>query len=144
MSQPYRIGWLNGKCVLVWRDAAGKRKRYSLGTRDPREATRRAPAVYAELTLPLGRSVAELWNAYVADRQGRAILITMTHTWKALLGRFGPMEGDRITIADCRAHIAETSPGRNQGWHPTDRARPSAYRAAVGGKAGADCEGAAN
>jgi integrase len=107
MSQPYRIGWLNGKCVLVWRDAAGKRKRYSLGTRDPREATRRAPAVYAELTLPLGRSVAELWNAYVADRQGRAILITMTHTWKALLGRFGPMEGDRITIADCRAHIAE-------------------------------------
>jgi hypothetical protein len=76
MSQPYRIGWLNGKCVLlVWRDAAGKRKRYSLGTGDPREATRRAPAVYAELTRPLGRSVAELWNAYVADRQGRAILI---------------------------------------------------------------------
>jgi hypothetical protein len=52
MSQPYRVGWLNGKCVLVWRDAAGKRKRYSLGTRDPREAQRRAPAVYAELTLP--------------------------------------------------------------------------------------------
>src|SRR5262249_20759887 len=107
MSQPYRIGWLNGKCVLVWRDAAGKRKRYSLGTGDPREAQRRAPAVYAELTRPIGKSVAELWAAYVADRQGRAILATMKHTWKALKGRFGPIAGDRITIADCRAHIEE-------------------------------------
>jgi integrase len=107
MSQPYRIGWLNGKCVLVWRDAAGKRKRYSLGTGDPREAARRAPAIYAELTRPLGRSVAELWAAYVADRQGRAILATMEHTWKALKDCFGPMAGDRITTVDCRAHIEE-------------------------------------
>jgi len=74
MSQPYRIGWLNGKCVLVWRDAAGTRKRYSLGTSDPREAQRRAPAAYAELTRPIGKTVADLWNAYVADRQGRPIL----------------------------------------------------------------------
>jgi integrase len=107
MSQPYRVGWLNGKCVLVWRDASGKRKRYSLGTTDPREAQRRAPAVYVELTRPLGKTVADLWEAYVADRQGRAILATMQHTWKALSHRFGPMEGDRITIADCRAHVEE-------------------------------------
>jgi integrase len=107
MSQPYRIGWLNGKCVLVWRDATGNRKRYRLGTGDPREAQRRAPAVFTELTRPLGTSVAELWKAYIADRQGRAILATMEHTWKALSGRFGPMCGDRITIADCRAHIEE-------------------------------------
>ena len=56
--------WLNGKCVLIWRDAAGARKRYSLGTSDPREAQRRAPAVHAELTRPIGKSVADLWNAY--------------------------------------------------------------------------------
>jgi integrase len=105
MSQPYRVGWLNGKCVLVWRDASGKRKRYSLGTADPREAQRRAPAVYVELTRPRGKTVADLWKAYVADRQGRAILVTMQHTWKALADRFGPMDGDRITIADCRAHM---------------------------------------
>jgi integrase len=107
MSQSYRIGWLNGKCVLIWRDAAGKRKRYALGTGDPREAQRRAPAVYAELTRPLGKSVAVLWKAYVADREGRAILATMEHTWKALSERFGPIAGDRITVADCRAHIEQ-------------------------------------
>jgi len=107
MSEPYRIGWLNGRCVIVWRDAAGRRKRYSLGTADPREARRRAPAIYAELTRPQGSTVAELWTAYVADRHGRAILATMAHTWKALRGRFGPMDGARITVADCRAHIEE-------------------------------------
>jgi integrase len=107
MSQPYRIGRLNGRCVLVWRDGTGKRKRYSLGTSDPREAQRRAPAVYAELTRPISKSVADLWNAYVADRQGRAILATMEHTWKALKDRFGPMEGERITAADCRTHVEE-------------------------------------
>src|SRR5262245_53316317 len=107
MSQSYRIGWLNGKCVLIWRDAAGKRKRYALGTGDPREAQRRAPAVYAELTGPVGKSVAVLWKAYVADREGRAILATMEHTWKALSERFGPIAGDRITVADCRAHIEQ-------------------------------------
>jgi hypothetical protein len=70
MSQPYRVGWLSGKCVLVWRDASGKRKRYSLGTADPREAQRRAPAVYVELTRPRGKTVADLWKAYVAIGKG--------------------------------------------------------------------------
>jgi len=36
---------------------------------------------------------------------GRAVVGTMEHTWKALKDRFGPMEGEAITIADCRAHI---------------------------------------
>ena len=107
MSQQYRIGWLNGKCVLVWRDAAGNRKRYALGTSDPREAQRRAPAVYTELTKPRGKTVAELWVAYTLDLGGRAITATMVHTWKALRDRFGPMAGDAVTVADCRAHIAD-------------------------------------
>jgi integrase len=106
-EQPYRIGWLNGKCVLVWRDASGKRKRHSLGTDDAREAQRRAPGLYFELTRPRGRTVQDLWSAYVADNQGKAIVVTMGHTWKALKGRFGPMDGERITSEDCRAHIAE-------------------------------------
>lgn len=38
---------------------------------------------------------------------GRAVVDTMKHTWKALAKRFGPMEADAITIADCRAHIEE-------------------------------------
>lgn len=48
----------------------------------------------------------ELWAGYTADMAGRAVVGTMTHTWKALSARFGPMEAERITIADCRAHVA--------------------------------------
>ena len=106
MSQSYRIGRLRGQCVIIWRDAAGTRKRTPLRTSDPREAERIAPAVFAELTRPKGKSVSALWSAYVADRKGQAILVTMHHTWKALRDRFGPMDGDRVTIADCRAHIS--------------------------------------
>jgi hypothetical protein len=106
-EQPYRVGWLNGKCVLVWRDTFGKRKRHALGTSDAREAQRRAPGLYAELTRPKGQTVQELWGAYVAGNQGKAILVTMGYTWKALKVRFGPMDGERITIEDCEAHIAE-------------------------------------
>jgi integrase len=99
----YRIGRLNGRlCLTWWRD--GKRHRYSLGTNDPREAERLAPALYAELTRPKGTTVDELWMAYVLDKEGHAVLGTMVHTWKALRDRFGPMEGAAVSVADCRAH----------------------------------------
>src|SRR4051812_23952003 len=102
----YSIGWLKGERVLVfWRD--GKRSRHRLGTADPREAERRAPAVYAELTRPKGKAVADLWQGYITDKSGRAVLVTMHHTWKALERRFSALSGDSITIADCRAHTEE-------------------------------------
>jgi len=101
----YSIGKLNGKLVLVyWRD--GKRKRYSLGTSDPREAERTAPSLYAELTRVKGTHVKSLWEAYCIDKSGHAIIRTMRHTWKAIAPHFGGLPGDAITIADCRAHIA--------------------------------------
>ena len=102
----YRIGRLNGRLCLTWW-AAGKRHRYSLGTDDPREADRIAPALYAELTRPKGTTVEELWAAYCRDRAGRAVVGTMKYTWRALEDRFGPMPGTEITRADCDAHIAE-------------------------------------
>lgn len=46
--------------------------------------------------------------------EGRAVVGTMKHTWKALERRFGPMEADAITIADCRAHIEERRAARNK------------------------------
>lgn len=38
---------------------------------------------------------------------GRAVVGTMKHTWKALKTRFGGIEAEAITVADCRAHIEE-------------------------------------
>jgi integrase len=39
--------------------------------------------------------------------EGRAVVGTMTYTWKALAARFGEIEGEAVSIADCRAHTAE-------------------------------------
>lgn len=103
----WRITRLRGEYVLTWDDASGIRRRYRLGTDDRKEAERRAPARYAELTRPLGKTVADLWTGYVQDMAGRAVVGTMRYTWKALQERFGPIEGDAITVADCRAHIEQ-------------------------------------
>jgi integrase len=102
----YRIGKLNGRFVLVF-DAGGKRRRFRLNAKDASEAHRIAPGIFAELTRPAGTKVKDLWQAYTLDKAGRAITVTMVHTWKALQQRFGEMDGQSITIADCRAHMAE-------------------------------------
>lgn len=115
----WRLTRLQGEFCLVWdeaRDGRTIRRRYRLGTSDKAEAARRAPARYAELTRPQGSTVADLWAGYVKDREGRAVLQTMLHTWKAIEARFGAMEGAAITIADCRAHTAERRErGRSDG-----------------------------
>ncbi len=54
-----------------------------------------------------GQKVSDLWNGYVTDKAGHAIIATMKHTWKALKDRFGDRDGESITKEDCRAHIAE-------------------------------------
>lgn len=105
-DEPYEIGRLKGECVISWWED-GKRKRYRLGTTSPSEARRIAPAVYAERTRPTGRTVKDLWDAYLIDMKGRAVAEIMPYEWKALEARFGSMHAEAITIADCRAHVAE-------------------------------------
>lgn len=102
----YRIGKLNGRFVVVF-EHEGRRHRYRLRATDKSGAEREAPGIYAEVKRPRGTTVAELWNAYLADRADRAIVGNMPHTWKALRGRFGAMPASNITIEDCRAHTAE-------------------------------------
>jgi integrase len=105
MSEKYKIQRLRGEFALVYFDAAGKRHRHALGTSDPIKAANIAPAIFVELTRPRDKSVKTLWEGYVADKAGRAIVGSMEHTWKALERRFGSRDGDAITIADCRAHV---------------------------------------
>lgn len=102
----WRITRLRGEFCLTWDDASvpGGRRRYRLGTDDAKEAARLAPARYAELTRPRGSTVADLWTGYEKDMAGRAVVGTMKYTWRALGDRFGPMEAESVSIADCRAH----------------------------------------
>lgn len=116
----WRITRFRGQFAVTWddRDADGRavRRRYALGTADRAEAERRAPARYAELTRPSGTTVADLWAGYTRDREGRAVLDTMKHTWKALAVRFGQLEGAEVSIADCRAHtVARRAAGLSDG-----------------------------
>lgn len=103
----YRIGRLKGRFVLTYHDNTGKRRRYRLSAADAGEAYRVAPGIFADLTAPRGGRVEDLWKAYVAEKAGRAIVVTMEHTWKALRSRFGNMNSSSITVADCRAHMTE-------------------------------------
>lgn len=103
----WRLTRLNGEFCVTWDDNDGIRRRYRLGTTDKAEAHRLATSRYAELNRPRGTTVEDLWKGYVADMDGRAVVGTMSHTWKALEKRFGPMEAEAISIADCRAHVEE-------------------------------------
>ncbi len=103
----WRITRLRGEFCITWDDKDGVRRRYRLGTSDAQEASRRAPARYAELTRPVGTTVKALWDSYVLDKTGLAVIGTMKHTWKALEPRFGRLEGSAVSIADCRAHTEE-------------------------------------
>jgi integrase len=102
----WRLTRLGGEFCVTWDDdtVPSGRRRYRLGTSDPKEANRIAPARYAELTRPRGKTVKDIWDGYVADMAGRAVVQTMQFTWRALQDRFGTLDADRVAIADCRAH----------------------------------------
>lgn len=102
----WRITKLAGGYCLTW-DEGDIRRRYRLGTDDPKEAARRAPARYAQLTRPKGTTVKDLWTSYCLDKEGRSVVTTMKYTWKALEPRFGALEGQAVSVADCRAYTDE-------------------------------------
>lgn len=105
----WRLTRLDGDFCVTWDDPSIKagRRRYRLHTADPKEAAARAASRYAAFTRPTGKTVVELWKGYVADMEGRAVIGTMEHTWKALQFRFGALNGDEVSIADCRAHTEQ-------------------------------------
>src|SRR5262245_40277561 len=107
MSEDYTIGWHRGQLVLIYADANGKRHRHTLGTTDASQAKLLAPALYAELTRPKGKTIGALWQAYEREYEGRAIVETMEHTQKAIKARFWHRDADTITVEDCKAHIKE-------------------------------------
>lgn len=103
----YRIGRLQGRYVIYWWDG-GKRRRYRLDARTRKEAEAEArDRILREHHAPGGMTVAGIWEDYRAERAGRSIAESMTHTGKSVLPWFGAMRPDQITTADCRAYIAD-------------------------------------
>ncbi|RWO22862.1 site-specific integrase [Mesorhizobium sp.] len=111
----WRITRLQGEYCLTW-DEGDIRRRYRLGTNDPKEAARRAPSRYAELTRPKGSAVKDLWASYCLDKAGRSVVTTMKFTWKALGPHFGEKEGEAVSVADCRSYTeVRRKAGRAEG-----------------------------
>lgn len=111
----WSITRLRGELCITWYEG-DVRRRYRLGTSDPKEAARRAPSRYAELTRPKGSTVGDLWKSYCLDKAGRSVVTTMGFTWKALEPLFGSKEAEAVTIADCRSYTAQRrKEGRKDG-----------------------------
>lgn len=111
----WRLTRLRGEFCVTW-DEGGIRRRYRLGTLDAKEASRLAPAIYARATRPKGKTVTDLWQAYCLDKAGRSVVTTMKFTWKALEPHFGRIEGEAVTVADCRAYTeARRKAGKKDG-----------------------------
>ncbi len=98
----WRLGRLNDQFVAT-RHVDGRRERHRLGA--DRGTAERA---IARLNAPPAEAgtVAELWRDYVAENEGKAVLVTMAYSWKALAPTFAALEPDTITTAHCREHMA--------------------------------------
>ena len=102
----YRIGRLNGRFVAIWNED-GKRRRFRLHATTAREADAEArDLILAATASASGLTVADIWEAYRADRTGRPVAENMGHTGKALLPHFGQLRPDQVTTDDCRAYTA--------------------------------------
>lgn len=113
----YAIGRLNGRFVVTWREADGRRRRYRLAAHTAKEAEAEArDVILREVIRPEGLTVAEIWEGFRADRSERSIAESMIHTGKSVLPFFGALRPDQITTEDCRNYTAERrKAGRQDG-----------------------------
>jgi integrase len=101
-----RIGRLNGRFVVSWW-VDGKRRRYRLEADSLRDAEREALDVIArEAGTTKPETIADVWSAYRAEKEGRRVADAMKHEAKAVLGHFGHLRPDQVTTATCRAYTA--------------------------------------
>lgn len=76
------IGRLRGGVCVTWGDD-GTRHRHQLAARNRKEAEAEAIDVYRrETSTSRGLTIAELWERYLDEREGRPIDETMTYTAK--------------------------------------------------------------
>jgi integrase len=110
----YSIGRLNGRFVVSWWED-GKRRRFRLEARDAKSAEREAiDVIRRETHKPATATIADLWEAYRGEKEGRRVAVAMKHEWKAMGPHFGHLRADQITTDVVRAYTAKR---RAQGKH---------------------------
>jgi integrase len=100
----YRIGRLNGKFVVSWW-VDGKRRRYRLDAQSRKEAEAEAiDVIRKEVAKPSQTTVADLWEAYRSEKNGRRVAVAMGFEWKAMGPHFGHLRPDQISVDVCRSY----------------------------------------
>lgn len=100
--QRFRGGW----AIAVYKD--GRRlSRRRLESCSAEDAAEEYSQLIAELKKPKDPSIAEVWQLYRDDRQGRAIASNMEWSGRAILPYFGKKKPSGVTIESCRGYIKE-------------------------------------
>jgi hypothetical protein len=100
-TQELALRIYRGKFCAVWRDEHGRRRRHSLGTRDPFLAKNRLASFKSQLRMEAGLdagspTMGKVFEAYITDRalEGKSVA-RIRYAWK----RLGPAFAD-LHLAD--------------------------------------------
>lgn len=103
----YKLGRLNGRFVVSWWEN-GRRRRYRLDADTRGDAERQAIDIARrEQERPgLALTIADLWEAYRAEKSERRVAAAMKHEWKAIGPHFGHFRPDQITDKLCEDYAS--------------------------------------
>lgn len=113
----YRLGRLKGQFVVVWEEE-GRRRRWRLGSSDPREARAKLQEFVKErerLQRPNAElTVADIWADYVAEKraEGRISVGRIEDAWKQVGPAFSSYRSTDVTAEAARGYISQR---RNRG-----------------------------
>lgn len=122
----WRVKLYRGSYYAV-RSRGGATERFSLRTKDLGEAKR---ALADHLRSPVGETVGDLVEAYLADKDKTAVrAVDLRYAWKAAKSHFAHLRPDQITREVCREYVkARKEAGRKPA---TIRKELETVRAAV-------------
>lgn len=102
----YRLTRLRGVWAVAVHEGGKRTNRYTLGTKDRREAERRLEQFARTETAPQEITVAYIWDQYRTENAVKRIAANMVFSGKAVLPVFGDMRPDEVTTTTCRAYTA--------------------------------------
>lgn len=114
----YRLGWFRGQFAAVWYED-GKRRRYQLGAtteQDARVALHSFTRAHLKTTEPEQRTIAQLYEEYVADREVEGKVVRkMRWVWAVIGPEFGHLCPEDVTKKVCRDYsVRRAAKGRRQ------------------------------
>lgn len=109
----YKLQRFRGRWAIAEYEGATRISRRQLAATEAGEAVREFDRLVAGLERPVNPTVRQIWEAYVKDLEGRAVVETMRWTGKPILAAFGDLKPDDITFEKCRAYVKSRRPRKD-------------------------------